>query len=91
VEYITSKRFLLALWGSVDRATTTKDVSVFSGRLGFQGKTVVDLLQHMCGSGLQFAPPEPGGERVYQKLFNTMRGLYLNVGEEKPQRTAAEL
>ena len=91
VEYITSKHFLQSLWGGVDRATTTEDMSVLSGRLRFEGKTVVELLQHMCGSGLEFAPPGPGGERVYEKLFNSMKGLYFHVGEEKPQKAAAEL
>lgn len=91
VEYSTSKRFLQSLWGGVDRARTTEDMSVFSGRLRFEGKTVVDLLQHMCGSGLQFAPPAPGGEGVYEKLFHSMKGLYFHVGEEKPHSAAAEL
>jgi hypothetical protein len=90
VEYSTSKRFLQALWGGVQRAAATEDMSVFSGRLRFEGKSVADLLQHMCGSGLQFAPPGPGGEGVYRKLFQTMRELYLNLGEEKSP-TAARL
>ena len=49
VLYITSKRFLQGLWGSVYRATTTKDMSVFSGRLRFQGDGLVALMQHMYG------------------------------------------
>jgi hypothetical protein len=84
VLYHISKRFLQGLWGSVGRATTTKDLSVFSGRHRFQGDTLVALLQHMYQSGLEFAPPEPGGEGVYRKLFNGMRNLYASVGSEKP-------
>ena len=85
VEYDTSKRFLQSLWGSVHRAITTTDMSVFSGRLRFQGDSVVALLQHMYGAGLQFAPPEPGGEGVYGKIFQAMRNLYINIGSEKAE------
>jgi hypothetical protein len=85
LSYITSKRFLQGLWGGVHRATTIKDLSVFSGRLRFQGNGLVALIQHMYGSGLEFAPPEPGGEGVYRKLFHGMRNLYVNIGSEKPE------
>lgn len=85
VLYITSKRFLQSLWGRVHRATTTKDLSVLSGRLRFQGDGLVALIQHMYGSGLEFAPPEPGSEGVYRKLFHGMRNLYINIGFEKPE------
>jgi hypothetical protein len=87
--YYGSKRFLQGLWGSVQRATTTKDVSVLSGRLRFQGDSLVALLQHMYGSGLEFAPPEPGGEGVYRKLFHGMRNLYISIGVEKSEANAA--
>ncbi len=82
--YYTSKRYLQALWGGVHRATTTKDPSALSGGLRFEGDSLVSLLQHMCGSGLAFAPPEPGGEGVYKKLFHGMRNLYVNFGSERP-------
>jgi hypothetical protein len=88
--YYTSMRFLQGLWGSVQRATTTKDLSVFSGRLRFQGDSLVALLQHMCRSGLEFAPPEPGGEGVYKMLFNGMRNLYMHVGSEKSETGSAQ-
>ena len=90
LEYGTAKRFLLDLWGSVYRATSTTDMSVFKGRLRFQGDSVVALLQHMYSSGLQFAPPEPGGEGVYRRLFNAMRNLYINLGEEKANAAVAK-
>lgn len=90
VVYITSKRFLQGLWGSVQRATTTKDMSVFSGSLRFQGDSVVALIQHMYASGLEFAPPEPGSEGVYRRLFNAMRNLYINVGTEKTETWIAK-
>ncbi|MCE5302840.1 MAG: PEGA domain-containing protein [Planctomycetaceae bacterium] len=86
--YYASKRFLQGLWGSVQRATTVKDLSVFSGRLRFQGDSLVALLQHMYGSGLEFATPEHGGEGVYRKLFHGMRNLYIHVGMEKSETAA---
>jgi hypothetical protein len=85
ISYITSKRFLQGLWGSAQRAITTKDLSVFSGRLRFHGDSLVALMQHMYACGLAFAPPEPGGEGVYRKLFHGMRNLYVNIGPEKPE------
>lgn len=88
--YSTSKRYLQSLWGGVQRATTTKDLSVFSARLRFEGDSLVALLQHMYQSGLEFAPPEPGGEGVYRKLFQGMRNLYVNVASEKPETDAAK-
>ena len=50
--------------------TSTTDMSVFKGRLRFQGDSVVALLQHMYSSGLQFAPPEPG-EKAFTGDFLT--------------------
>ena len=83
IVYNASKRFLQGLWGSVHRAIATEDLSVFSGRLRFQGESLVALLQHMYASGLQFATSEPGGEGVYRRLFNGMRTLFVNIGSEK--------
>ena len=82
-KYATSKRFLQGLWGSVQRAITTRDLSDLSSRRQFQGDSLVALIQHMYSSGLEFAPPEPGGQGVYTKLFHGMRNLYVNIGSEK--------
>jgi len=51
------------------RAITTNDSQVLRGGASFQGDSVVGLLQHMYQSGLEFAPPEPGGEGVYKTLL----------------------
>jgi hypothetical protein len=91
VIYIASKRYLQGLWGSVHRAITTKDTSVFSGRLRFQGDSLVALLQHIYANGLQFASPEPGGEGIYKtKLFQGMRTLYVNIGSEKAEASGTK-
>lgn len=82
--YYAAERFLKTLVANVHRAITTKDKTVFSGKLRYDGKSMVELIQHMYESGLEFAPPEPGGEGVYNKLFQSMRTLYANIGLEAP-------
>jgi hypothetical protein len=85
VRYAASKRFLQGLWGSVERAVAVKDLSVFFGGLRFRGESVVALMQHMYASGLEFAPPEPGGESIYGKLFAAMKNLYINLAPHKEE------
>jgi hypothetical protein len=85
VLYITSKRFLQRLRGSVDRAISTANMSVFAEGLQFKGDSLVALMQHMYALGLEFAPPEPGGEGVYKMLFEKMRDLYAQIGSTKPE------
>ena len=83
--YASGKHFLQALLSNVHRAITTNDSSVFSGRLAFQGKSLVELIQHMYQTGTEFAPAEPGGEAAYRKLLEGMRNLYMNIGSDKAQ------
>jgi len=83
LEYNTSKNYLRSLLAGVHRALSTNDPSVFDGSLKFQGDSLVALIQHMYQNGAIFAPAQPGGEGVYEKLFAAMRNLYLNLGSEK--------
>lgn len=78
--YAAGKRFLQSLAGTVYRALDVNDARVFDGSYRFQGDTTVDLINHMFEHGLYFAPPEPGGEGPYQKLFYSLRHLYLRLG-----------
>jgi hypothetical protein len=86
--YASGKHFLSALLANVQRAITTNDQSVFSGRLAFQGKSLVELIQHMYQTGTEFAPPEPGGEAAYRKLLEGMRNLYMNIGPDRSDKPA---
>jgi hypothetical protein len=66
------------------RAITTTDTATLGGSLRFRGDSVVQLLDHMYLAGLEFAPPAPGGERVYKSLFQNLRTLYMKIGPDKP-------
>jgi hypothetical protein len=77
--YAVGKRFLQALADGVVRALETNDRWIFDGSYKFQGKSLVELLQHMSRNGLEFAPPEPGDEGTYNRLFLGLRNVYLNL------------
>jgi len=81
--YNDARYYLKSLVSQVNRMITTSDPMVFDpqGPLVFKGKTVLDLLQHMYQTGVKFAPPKPGGERVYENLLQNLRNLYIGLGE----------
>lgn len=79
LEYHAARQYLRSLVAQVHRAISTHDRTVFSGSLRFQGSTILELIQHMYQSGLVFAPPKPGGERVYRNLVQTLRNVYVNL------------
>lgn len=86
--YITAQRCLRSLAMSTFRLLEMQSASAFNDSYRFQGKSVAELLQHMTSKGLEFAPPEPGGEIAYRKLYNSIRNTYLRLvpnrnGKEK--------
>ena len=81
MRYHPAKRYLKSLAGQAHRATREGDRSLFDETLRFEGGSVVELIQHMHRKGLVFAPPPPGGDRVYRSLLCEMRSLYLTWGE----------
>ena len=83
-EYSTGKVFLQSSLATLHRATATNNPLAFSGGLRFEGDSVAGLVQHMYESGLEFAPPRPGGEGTYKSLFESLRGLYLAGGADQP-------
>jgi len=83
VEYRAGERFVQTLLAGVYRAIETNDRWLFDGSYEFKGDTVADLIQHMYRNGLIFAPPETGDKGTYEKLFLSMRDLYVNLTEEK--------
>lgn len=82
LEYAAGKRFVQALAAGAYRAINTTDRWMLDGSLKFTGDSVVDLVHHMYQNGLEFAPPEPGAEGVYRKVFLAMRGLYLGLAPD---------
>jgi len=82
-EYKPAELFLKSMTGQVTRVLGTNDRAVFDGSLSFKGNTLLDLMQHMYKSGLMFAKPPSGDDRVYKPIFTDMRHLYLTLGPEK--------
>lgn len=78
-DFDTAKHFLQSLAGSTFRLIETNSAVAFDESYRFQGKTVAELLQHMLSRGLEFAPAEPGGEGVYRKLYQSVRGFYREI------------
>lgn len=83
VNYAAGKRFLQSLAAAVYRLIETNDSRLFDGSYRFEGDSVVDLVRHLCKFGLEFAPPEPGDEGTYKKVFFGMRGLYIELVRQK--------
>ena len=77
--YAAGKRSLQSMAASVYRLIETNDLRLFDDSYRFQGNSVVELVRHLCRYGLEFAPPEPGDEGTYKKLFFAMRTLYLEL------------
>jgi hypothetical protein len=82
--YSAAKRFLQSTLAASHRAISTTDPQVFGGGLRFRGDSTVGLIEHMYQSGLEFAPPVPGGEGVYKTLFQGLRTLYMRIASEQP-------
>lgn len=76
LQYITAKRYLASLTAEATATLQGMDHSMFNGSLGFTDGSVIDLIRHMDGKGLVFAPPSPEGQRVYRSLLSEMRSLY---------------
>ena len=90
LDYEAGKRFVQTLLAAAHRAIDINDASVFSGGLRFQGESLLALIQHMYQNGLEFAPPEPGGEGVYKTLFQNLRALYISMGARTTARRDAQ-
>lgn len=48
------------------------------------GKNLTSLLSYMVRNGVEFAPPEPGNENTYQKLFEMSKSLYVATSAADP-------
>jgi hypothetical protein len=70
--YLTGKRFLEKLEGSVNQLQQPGASKFLSGTFAARGRTVPELVQNMSNQGLRFAPANPGGEPAYFALYNAM-------------------
>lgn len=50
------------------------------------GKNLTSLLSYMVRNGVEFAPPEPGNENTYQKLFEMAKSLYVATSAADPKQ-----
>lgn len=90
-EYHAAKKYLNSLAVQVYRAASTNDRAAFTGTLRFQGNTILELIQHLSQSGLEFAPYKEGGERVYGRLDRAFRHAYLRPIAQRPLAPASSL
>lgn len=77
-----ARSFLESLAVQTFLLVETQDTAAFDGSYNFHGKTVAELLQHMIGKGLEFAPAPTGGESTYRTLYACVRGFYLELVPE---------
>ncbi len=70
--YLTGKRFLESLEGSVGQLQQPGAGKFLSGATAARGRTVQELVQNMSSQGLKFAPATPGSEPAYYALYNAM-------------------
>jgi hypothetical protein len=79
IAYKKARSFLESLAVQAFLLVETQDSAAFDGSYRFHGETVAELLQHMIGKGLEFAPAPTGGEETYRKLYACVRGFYLEL------------
>jgi hypothetical protein len=89
LDYNAAKQYLRSLLAASRWAISTRNPHELDGSLRFQGGGVVELLQHMYRNGLHFAAPQPGGQRVYDALYDHLRALYVQFGQDQAAAAAA--
>ena len=77
MEYNSAKNYLRSVMAQLGRTISTSDLSVLSGSLRFEGKTVGELIQHMTERGVLFAPPQAGDEGTYRRLLTDLSNVYV--------------
>ena len=94
LDYNAAKQYLRSLLAATRWAINTRSPHELDGSLRFQGGGVVELLQHMYRSGLRFAPPQPGGQRIYDARMSIFVPCTCSSGRTRlrpPPRLAAPL
>ena len=77
--YLPAKQCLERLQKSTKRLITSNNPAAYDDSYRIKADTVANLLRQMMNKGLEFAPPEPGGESVYKKLFIAVRAFYKEL------------
>lgn len=88
--HLTAKRYIQTLALATYRLVEIGKDAVASDARKFNGKSVVELLNHMMSQGLEFAPPEAGDEAIYRKLFSVIRSIYIQANPGAAAAAEAE-
>jgi hypothetical protein len=80
MQQIEAKRFLGQLDAARFALGKPKAADLITGKFAPRGKTVPELLNHMYGSGLEFAPSTDGDEAAYVALYNALLVYAQSVG-----------
>lgn len=71
-EYVQSKKFLNDLAKSVKSLQDPNVSNYVNRKWAARGNTVSELVQHISGQGLRFAPATPGDEPAYASVHRAM-------------------
>jgi hypothetical protein len=77
--YLPAKRCLQRLETSTKRLIKSDNPAAFDDAYRLRGKTAADVVRHVMNNALEFAPPEPGGEATYDKLFHSVKAFYMQL------------
>ncbi|MEX0817938.1 MAG: hypothetical protein WD070_00045 [Pirellulaceae bacterium] len=77
------ERFFAAQAAGSLRALTANNLDTYGGSYKFSGNSVVQLLRHCASNSLEFAPPEPGDETTYRRLFEHLKQIYLHFHQDQ--------
>ncbi len=75
--YLDGKAFMKSLVNEIRRLERVGLGQHAAKDLSFQGGDMTELLTHMIRNGLEFAPPRPGDEPVYEQAFHMLKDLYV--------------
>ena len=81
-QYLLGKRYIQSLASTVGRVIVLGDADNILDAGPFQGESIIDLIAFMSQRGVLFAPPKPGDEATYRKVFYGMRDVFIEVRQE---------
>jgi hypothetical protein len=81
-QYLEARRFLDELADAVTALGQPDVAGYFDGKYAAKGKTVEELVDHMTGNGLTFAPALDGDEAAYQALHTALAGYLAGVRKQ---------
>jgi len=91
-DYAAGKACIETLMAATHRAISINDPSAFIPQPRFEGDSLFGLIQYMNRNGLKFATPPRSvdAKGVYEKLFQNLRMMYKQIGQDKPQAAAQQ-